>query len=168
MQLGGLTLNGTSMTDAAFGELTDFSAYSVRLPMNDVGDKAVARLTAIARMQRPLRDLSLDNTKITDEVFLSLRACRSLTRLSLRQCGISDGGLKMLVKAVPKLSYLDLEGTDITDEGLAHLAKVKGLRNLNVTNTDVTRAGIDRLFLALPMCLVSSDDSTDEIMEQSK
>ena len=74
----------------------------------------------------------------------------------------------MLVKTVPKLCYLDLEGTDITDEGLAHLVKVKGLRNLNVTNTDVTRAGIDRLFLALPMCLVSSDDSTDEIMEQSK
>ncbi len=147
LHITGLTLTNTSITDAAFDELTDFSASWVYLQTNNVGDQGVAALTAIPQMQKVLEALTLDYTKITDDGLLQLQTCRSLTVLSLSQCEISDDGLKTLARAVPNLRQLFLVGTNTSDEGLAHLAKAKNLTDLRVKDTNVTQAGVDNRLL---------------------
>ncbi|MEE2813204.1 MAG: hypothetical protein VX945_01765 [Verrucomicrobiota bacterium] len=83
-------------------------------------------LKEVAKLQN-LKNLFLDNTRITDD------------------------GLKELTK-LQKLEDLSLLATEITDDGLKDMVKMQQLKSLYLVNTKVTKAGVAELKKALPNC----------------
>jgi mono/diheme cytochrome c family protein len=64
--------------------------------------------------------------------------------LDLSRTGITDAGLKVLVK-MPKLERLDLRGTAVGDDGVRALASLSNLQTLSLYGTGVTDAGLEAL-----------------------
>ena len=62
---------------------------------------------------------------------------------------VTDTDLKELME-LKRLKELSLGGTKITDAGLKELKELTSLQTLNVQNTPVTHAGIEELQAALP------------------
>lgn len=115
-----------------------------------------------------LQELSLFNTKITDNslkiIFSfsklqaldlgdsslkgkSLRQFAKLKELRMLSCGrtnFNDESARSLA-AAKKLLYLDLRGTKITDEGLKYIAMLHNLEHLNLACTQVSNQGIKLL-----------------------
>src|SRR5262245_37392912 len=74
---------------------------------------------------KPVVDVDLDTTKVT------------------------DAGLREL-KELKSLQLLNLSGTKVTDAGLKELKELKSLRSLYLRHTKVTDAGVKELQAALP------------------
>jgi mono/diheme cytochrome c family protein/uncharacterized membrane protein len=64
--------------------------------------------------------------------------------LDLSRTGITDAGLKVLVK-MPKLERLDLRGTAVGDDGVRALASLSNLQTLSLYGTGVTDVGLEAL-----------------------
>ncbi|MFV1965423.1 MAG: leucine-rich repeat domain-containing protein [Pirellulaceae bacterium] len=120
--------------------------------------------------ERPLRNLALGRTSITDQG-LAVLAERDLTRLewldlsfteatdaglayaaeavnirqlSLQETQITDRGLETIGR-FGNLEELDLSGTQVTDDGLAYLERLPRLRLLWLTGSRISNAALPRL-----------------------
>ena len=74
------------------------------------------------RPGKPLVDVFLDGTKVTDAGLADLKGLKRLTHLYLCDTGVTDAGLAHL-KGLTELQRLDLIGTTVTDTGVADLRK---------------------------------------------
>ena len=122
-------------------------ASLAHLPATDLD---VARLAARCP---ELTWIHLQNTRITDNCFDSLRQLHALRMIILSQTSIDDQGLKQLGQ-IPALEELQLCKTQITDKGLAHLAGLSSLKVLDLSGTKVSRRGVRKLKKRLPDCAV--------------
>jgi hypothetical protein len=100
--------------------------------------------------------LSLDNTHVTDTGLRHIEGLTQLVVLSLNKTQVTDAGMNRLQK-LPLLRALSLDGTRITDVGLNRLRGLPQLVLLSVQNTGVTEEGVKSLRKALPNCDVIYD-----------
>jgi hypothetical protein len=100
-----------------------------------------------------MRELSLNDTAITDDGLSHLSGMQSLQKLWLHHTGISDAGLSHL-KPLQSLRHLDLSQTRISDDGLAELECLKSLESLVVIDTAVTEDGVSCFQKAVPECRI--------------
>jgi Leucine-rich repeat (LRR) protein len=88
-----------------------------------------------------LKDLTLQNTSVTDAGLAPFKDCKNLTRLHLMNTPISDVGLAHF-KDCKDLRMLFLGGTQVTDAGLVYFKECRNLGSLGLGNTKVTDAGL--------------------------
>ena len=101
---------------------------------------------------RPIVEVDLSGTKVTDSDLKDLKELKGLEKLVLWATEITDAGLKDLkeLKGLKRL-YLGRTGrTQITDAGMKDLKELKGLQTLGLSNTQITDAGLKDLQRALP------------------
>jgi hypothetical protein len=80
---------------------------------------------------------------------------RPVTDVSLYNTQVSDAGLAH-VKGLPGLQWLSLHNTQVGDAGLEHLKGLASLESLGLKNTQVSDAGVAELQMALPNCFISA------------
>ncbi|HEY1066558.1 MAG TPA: hypothetical protein VGE52_10630, partial [Pirellulales bacterium] len=162
-----LDLRGCAfVTDAGMAHLKDLTnmvALKLRCPsVTDEGMKNIAgmsKLKTIACEDMAISDASVEALAalpaLSDvaifrcygvtEGSLAHLVKLPLTKLSLRDLGVGDEGLKSIGK-LTKLTLLDLsENTTITDAGLAELTGLVNLERLELWHTSVTDAGLASL-----------------------
>ena len=100
-----------------------------------------------------LRALNLTSTQITDAGLKDLKELRGLRFLALDRTQITDAGLKDL-KELKDLQTLYLYENQITDAGLMDLKELKGLKFLCLAGTKISSAGLKDLKQALPKTFI--------------
>lgn len=118
---------------------------SLRLFDCTLSDEAV--LALIEQMPH-LEVLNLRRGLVGDGLLAGLPA-RPIRSLSLQETRVTDAGLAHLPR-LSGLKELELDGTAITDEGLDHLRGIITLSRIGLDLTRATRSGISRLRDALP------------------
>jgi hypothetical protein len=121
-----------------------------RLWGSDLSDEGLLRLL---REMPHLEQINFRSLLVGDRVAQELPKWESLGYVALKDCRITDEGLKHLAD-MPSLYELDLEGARVTDQGLRELARCKSLKQVGVRTTRVTKEAIDALEKALPGCSV--------------
>jgi len=99
-----------------------------------------AGLVHVARL-RTLRDLSLEQTSVTDKGIQLLKPLDRLLRLHLAATPVTGDGLE----GFSSLRELDLSRTHLNSEGLKRVGALKGLRILDVSDTPLSDAGLEKL-----------------------
>jgi beta-lactamase regulating signal transducer with metallopeptidase domain/Leucine-rich repeat (LRR) protein len=128
--------------------LEKLKLYAVNEGDDRLGDAA---LKAAAQIQT-LRDISVEESGVTDDGARALEGMSQLTALSLRGNSLTDAGLKYLA-GLTNLQQLDLSQTmwvrshmEITDEGLANLSNLTKLQSLSIGGLGkVTDVGLKHL-----------------------
>jgi len=138
--LSSLQLNETATTDAGLeyvGEMHKLSRLFLdRTLISDAGLKWLGRL--------PLSEISLNETRVTDQGVMTLSELPKLNDLSLSGTRVTDMGVAAL-KSRAEMRYLHLNQTRITDESLKTIGAFKELRWLELANTGITGAGLANL-----------------------
>ena len=96
------------------------------------------------RPGKPLVDVFLDGTKVTDAGLADLKGLTHLKELDLTDTQVTDAVLADL-KGLTRLQRLRLTATRVTDAGLADLKGLKRLTHLYLCDTGVTDAGLAHL-----------------------
>jgi hypothetical protein len=128
------------------GEVTvDEQALSKPIAQVDLSGTAITdeQLACLEGLS-DLRELDLGRTRITDKGLAHLRGLTSLQTLSLVRAPVSDDGLAHL-KGLRNLRSLYLVRTQVTDASLTSLKGLTGLRELTLVRTPVTDAGVAHL-----------------------
>jgi internalin A len=129
---------------------------------DDAEDKAVALVeklgATVTRDEKlpgkPVVEVDLHSTAVTDAALKQLAALKNLTALSLSETKVTDAGLKELT-TLKNLTTLHLHYTKVMDAGLKVLAALKNLTALDLMFTEVTDAGVKELQKALPKCKIT-------------
>ena len=93
---------------------------------------------------RPIVEIRLSTTSVTDDQLGELRGVASLRSLDLSQTRISDVGLARL-RGHQGLRSLLLFDTKVTDKGLEHISTMNALETLGVGACDVSGPGLSHL-----------------------
>jgi serine/threonine protein kinase/Leucine-rich repeat (LRR) protein len=112
---------------------------TIGLDGSGVKDQNLAELKATPR----LVELSLADTKITDEGLKWLIKLTHLTRLDLSKTSVKSGVAQLA--NLSRLTDLNLADTQVTDQAIIRLANLPKLRWLHLTNTPISDAGIKEL-----------------------
>jgi hypothetical protein len=96
------------------------------------------------RPSRPVVEIALGGTAVSDADLARLECFPELETLALFDSGIGDAGVSHL-KPLANLRTLYLGRTRITDAGLDALAGMTRLKTLGLSDTRVTDAGLLRL-----------------------
>ena len=106
---------------------------------------------------KPVTQVWLIKTKVTDAELKELAIFKNLIGLVLIYTKVTDVGLKELA-TLKNLVVLELGNTKVTDAGLKELAALKNLEILNLTDTEVTDAGLRAYALNLTGIAVTTED----------
>lgn len=110
--------------------------------IEDISDEAFLLLPSAAasvpfgvRRISPLQKLNLCKSKITDSSIFKMSCLIALLEIRLQWCtGITDKGVRSLVRNCPKLRLLDLKSCAVTDDSLASIAEMcTELRELDLS-----------------------------------
>ncbi len=109
--------------------------------VGSLGPNQIKRLVkelggAVAIHKRQVFDVTLDDTKATDDDLKFLHVFPKLESVSLAKTRVTDAGLAHLA-SLKKLKLLNLRGTKVTGKGLAHLTLLP-MTNLDLDSTRVT------------------------------
>ncbi|HXT57455.1 MAG TPA: hypothetical protein VN699_02420 [Pirellulales bacterium] len=96
------------------------------------------------RTGRPVVEVALGGTAVSDADLEQLGCFTDLENLSLFDSGVGDAGIPHLTP-LANLKTLYLGRTKITDAGLAAIGELPQLKTLGLSDTDVTDAGLLRL-----------------------
>jgi hypothetical protein len=96
------------------------------------------------RPGRPVVEVALGGTAVSDADLEQLGCFAELESLSLFDSGVGDAGLAHL-KPLANLKTLYLGRTKITDAGLVAIAELSQLKTLGLSDTRVTDDGLLRL-----------------------
>jgi hypothetical protein len=93
------------------------------------------------RRLRHLEFINLADTPVTDDAAAHLKHLTQLRELNLNRTKVTDAGLAEL-RGLTGMTALCLDGTQITDAGLAHLQDMAHLRLLTLSDTAITDVGL--------------------------
>jgi hypothetical protein len=111
------------------------------LQQTKISDKGLEPLKGL----KMLESLTLGQERqISDEGLAHVVGLTGLTQLLIPGTALSDNGLGTL-KGLVNLRVLDLASTAVTDAGLKHLASFPRLESLSLSGTGVTDAGLAQL-----------------------
>lgn len=115
--------------------------------------RAFAHLQKLPR----LKELSIGGG-FSDEAMPELAAIRTLRKVSIHDCGLSDGGIETLRgnQSIAKLWLHDLP--DVTDKSIDVFISMTSLKELYVYDTKVSAAGLKSLTAARPDIDLSPDE----------
>ncbi len=102
---------------------------------------------------RPLVEVNLAGTQVTDAGLAQLKGLTELRWLNLWNTQVTDAGLDHL-KGLNGLQLLNLGNTKVGDAGLKRLEGLTALDWLGLEQTGVTDAGVAGLQRALPNCQI--------------
>jgi hypothetical protein len=102
------------------------------------GDKDAPLLQKIAPQ---VMWLVLADTKITDAGLEALKSCTNITRLNLKNTGITNASISPIGE-FKKLEYLNIVGTQINDEGLLALIPSASLKKIFCWQSGITANGV--------------------------
>lgn len=105
----------------------------------DIDDDGLRRIAHL-----PLRELWLQETKITDASAATLSPIKTLDFLQLNATSVSDAFLERLAP-LPELEDLGLRGTHVTGVGMKYLSRHPKLKKLDVYMTEVDDSGVEQL-----------------------
>jgi hypothetical protein len=104
---------------------------------------------------KPVVEVRLNLSEITDAGLRELAPFKSLTTLHLGDTQVTDAGLKDAA-ALRNLAKLDLSYTAVTDAEIQGLVALKNLTTLYLHRSKVTNEGVKALRKALPKCEITS------------
>ena len=139
-KLNRLFLDRTLISDAGLKWLPRLPLIEISLNETRVTDQGVLTLSTWPK----LNDLSLSGTRVTDRGVAMLKSRSDMRYLHLNQTLITDEALKT-IGAFQELRWLELANTGITGAGLANLANLQHVWSLNLTGTKITDEGIQAL-----------------------
>lgn len=127
-----------------------------------------ATLAEIADLTK-LEVLDLGKTSISGDGLHNLRRMQRLKQLSVAWNDINDAHLEHLV-VFPWLEKLYLGGTSITNAGLKHVVKIRSLKMLAIDGTKIGDDGIKQLSALgqLKMVIITGCAATPAIREWTK
>lgn len=132
----GVSLRATSVGDAELAHLRGLRALArLDLGHTEVGDDGIRLLPSFAA-RATLRELVLDDLRVTDRAVRALGGLPGLARLGLRHTPISGAGLGRL----RALEVLDAADTAIEPAGWKEVAALPALRELDVSYTELSDA----------------------------
>jgi len=99
---------------------------------------------SVLNQSRPLRQLVLGHTQVTNEGFLQLGARPEIVWLDLTATRIDEQGMVSLNQWV-SLERISLEGTRITDLLVSRLARLPNLLELDLSGTPITDRSLKEL-----------------------
>ncbi|XP_057294102.1 uncharacterized protein LOC130622635 isoform X2 [Hydractinia symbiolongicarpus] len=145
----GLKLTHLSLPDRQMVDDVTISIIA-GCPLNSLDLGGYIKLTgrclySISQM-KSLKDLSLSNTKITDNGIELLCGLDRLEALDLSRTSISNR-ISVVLIALPLLETLNLSWTKVDDDVVEHLNSCCNLMKLNLAHTGITNKGIARLVL---------------------
>ena len=85
-----------------------------------------------------------------------MNAFDAFRQLSIQNSAITDDDLVALGR-LDNLKMLELKGSNFTDASLAHIATLKHLEQLDISKTRITVNGLKQLREALPSCCIVAD-----------
>jgi len=135
-----LFIDDTVITNVGIGHLRRLMLTELSIKNTRVSDEGIAKLAQM----RTLTTLSLSGTDISDDGLCYIQNLDRLTRLGLRRTRISDAGLRHL-SDMPSLEAVSLSDTSVTDSGLLYLRGLSRLNQLALDGTEVTDAGVMNL-----------------------
>ncbi|MGI9471054.1 MAG: hypothetical protein ACR2NZ_05955 [Rubripirellula sp.] len=159
-----------SITEEQLQVLCDLklrTLYLSDIPMSENVPKLLRSLSNLASLYVTLSDvqnndlswvkhskarslsLTLNQSPRFNDEGLRVLADSKVSRLSLRDTGITDAGLAILAQ-YPALSSLSISNAPITDRSLLQLTKQKSLTSLTLRETDVTEEGLKTLRQKMP------------------
>ncbi len=126
--------------------------------IDDEGLREIAHL--------PLRELWLQEAKITDASAATLSQIKTLDFLQLNATSLSDEFLERL-EPLPELENLGLRGTQVTADGMKYLSRHPKLMKLDVYHTDIDDSGVQHLVACQSLTDVglSATKVTNEVFE---
>jgi hypothetical protein len=113
---------------------------NIDLHHTKVTDADLERLQVLAR----LRSLNLSGTGVTDAGMRSVGGLVALQTLLLNETRVGDAGLQQL-QHLTELRELSLFHTHVTDDGLAALRGLVNLRDLTLSGHQITDRGVVQL-----------------------
>jgi hypothetical protein len=143
------------------GQSIDLHATEVELDCSSGPASALAGLAKLRGMEK----LLLRGSAVGDETLALLRSHPTLTRITLGDTNVTNGGLVHLA-TLKKLTVLDLEYSNggLTGVGLAHLAKAARLVRLSLPARMLTDVGVANL-AKIPSLRVVTSPPTSEYSE---
>jgi Leucine-rich repeat (LRR) protein len=134
--------NSSSSLDAILPRLCEFRALR-ELQLNNVR-VSNEHLAFVAEI-RSLRSLNVSrNPQLTDGGMVYVARINALVELRLRETGIGDAGVKHL-SVLRNLEYLHLAKTYISDAAIAHLSSMRNIKSLYLFDTNVGNEGMQGL-----------------------
>ncbi|MGQ0637678.1 MAG: hypothetical protein ACT4QC_24130 [Planctomycetaceae bacterium] len=122
-----LTARGAKVTLENLAALGMYVSAVDLSGVHDITDETFTLLKQMGPGWRPIMKINLSGTNITDEQMAKLdetELSQGVTKLTLRNTGISDKGLRDL-KNMPSLMELDLTNTKVTAEGVQAFLKLR-------------------------------------------
>ncbi len=133
----------------------------LRLKEVRIGDRSLLRLLD----ELPeLEILQLIDIPVGNDFVRGLVRCPRLRELTLDNSFVTDRGIGDIAR-LPSIRRLGFVGTRLTDTGLLRLSTMSALEYLDVSVTHVTDAGIATLQGSLPNCRVNTKEH-DELNER--
>lgn len=103
------------------------------LHLHGLAPLKVADLAPLGRLAR-LRSLVIHPAPRDEAVLDLLGGMHAMTGLNLIETQVTDGSLRRLVAAMPRLENLAFDGTKLTDAGVEALATLPNLKGLAITS----------------------------------
>ena len=136
-------------------------------------------LFEVGKYLKELRQLTLDQTKVTDAGFVYVsRHLPKLISLGVEGCKITDKGLIKAAESLTNLEELDLGSNLITDVGIQQaIVHMKGLTDMTLTGCmTITDASIESVIKGMPClthlgiegCLNISEEAVERLREFAK
>jgi internalin A len=167
-QADGLTslhLSQRWMTDADFERVGKLKGLRW-LEVEDANDFTERGLSALAGLDQ-LSSLRVFNTLLNTKAAAELRKLPQLRDVTLRNCGITDAGVRELaaISTIEELRLID--NPDVGDAGMKPLGQCLGLTSLNLEGTRVTDQGLKELrgLTKLELLTLSDTAVTDRGLE---
>ncbi|XP_046439909.1 F-box/LRR-repeat protein 2-like isoform X1 [Daphnia pulex] len=136
VDLKSLDLTGSKVRDSTVRILQSLTKLSsLLIPGNEVSTLGLVQLFPYLPH---LEELDLSNSKVDDEVLISLtNSCPKLRVIILRKCpSFTDRGFKFLATELYNILVLDVGYTKVTDDGLAALSRGPSRHKLKELNID--------------------------------
>jgi cellulose synthase/poly-beta-1,6-N-acetylglucosamine synthase-like glycosyltransferase/Leucine-rich repeat (LRR) protein len=135
-----LVVEGQQFTGAGLASLSPDKVQRLFIGHTAAHDDALASLPRFLE----LRDLHLQETRVTSRFLQFIEGLHKLKSLNLNGTGVSDADFAAIAK-LTSLESLELDRTRITGQGLRHLQGLRGLKSLNLRNTAIDDAGLAHL-----------------------
>jgi Leucine-rich repeat (LRR) protein len=102
------------------------------------------RITVLSQLDN-LGSLSLSHMAIDDQDAAAIARIKNLKRLNLSSTDVTDEGIRVIVRDIPKIEYLSLNNTAISDRAVAEIGKLSHLEKLFVGKCSVSDQGLEYL-----------------------
>jgi Leucine-rich repeat (LRR) protein len=92
-----------------------------------------------------LKEFDIFRTRAGNEALAALSGATEMSKMKLRDCGVTTKGIVEHIGKFPNLTALDLSETTTKDAALVEIGKLLKLEDLNLWHTRVSDSGLSSL-----------------------